>query len=193
METAIDILNRGAFPETVIAFGGPMHSGKSLASKHLITEHGFVNHPIAIGVKDMIRVLGPTNEHLYGSLKEQPTDFLCGKTPRYAMQTLASEWGRSLISPTIWVEYWARTVPDVDAVVIDDLRTVEGSKWMQARGAVLVGIERPGIEDGSEARQHETETQFSQIKYDHRIVNDGSIEDFKAKLDALVMELRQGS
>ena len=189
-DTAIDLLDAAAFPKTVIAFGGPMRSGKSLASSHLISKHGFVNHPIAIGVKDMLRTLGCTNEHLYGTLKEQPTDFLCGKTPRFALQTLATEWGRNLISKTLWVEYWARTVPDVDVIVIDDLRTIEGAKWMRARGAILIEIRRSGLDTSGEASQHETETQFSQIVYDEVIENDGTIEEFTAKLDDLVGRFR---
>lgn len=194
MDNPIALLDAGSFPKTVIAFGGPMRSGKTTASKYLIEAHGFINHPIAIGVKDMCRVLGLTNEHLYGNLKEQPTDLLCGKSPRHAMQTLASEWGRTHISPTIWVEYWARTVPpNVDTIVIDDLRTVEGSKWMQSRGAVLVDIQRPGLDLSGDEHQHETETQFRQISYDHAIVNDSSIDEFKAKLDALVNRLRSGT
>lgn len=188
----MDVPGSAFFPKTVIAFGGPMRSGKTTASKHLIEAHGFINHPIAIGVKDMCRVLGLTNEHLYGNLKEQPTDLLCGKSPRHALQTLGSEWGRTHISPTVWVEYWARTVPpNIDTIVIDDLRTVEGAKWMQARGVTLVNISRPGLDTSGSEHQHETEKQFDRIPYDQTVVNDGSLDDLKQKLDDLVKTLQQ--
>lgn len=189
-KTALELLTAGAFPKTVIAFGGPLRSGKSLASKYLIERHGFVNHPIAIGVKDMCRVLGLTNEHLYGSLKEAPTALICDNTPRHALQTLA-QWGRENISPTIWVEYWARTIPPgLNRVVIDDLRTVEGSIWMHSQGAKLVKVVRPGIENElAEARKHVTETQFDSIKFDYTVRNDGTIEEFKRKLDELLKTL----
>ena len=42
----------------------------------------------------MLYQLGLGEAHIEGALKEVPCELLGGKTPRYAMQTLGTEWGR---------------------------------------------------------------------------------------------------
>jgi hypothetical protein len=38
-----------------------------------------------------------------GDLKSQPMEALAGRTPRYTMQTLGTEWGRGAMASDIWV------------------------------------------------------------------------------------------
>jgi putative protein kinase ArgK-like GTPase of G3E family len=82
----------------IIGLTGLMGSGKSLAAQEL-ERIGFTRTRFAGSLKDMMRVLGLTEEEIEGNLKETACALLGGKTPRYAMQTIGTEWGRS--TPTI--------------------------------------------------------------------------------------------
>jgi len=110
----------------IVALTGPAGAGKSTAARYLIERHGYVLVKFAGPLKAMLRALGLTDEHIEGSLKEAPCPLLGGKTPRYAMQTLGTEWGRDLISSDLWVNAWrdfATSVLDQGGrVVVDDCR-----------------------------------------------------------------------
>ena len=47
-----------------------------------------------------------SEEEIDGRWKEHPCSLLLNKTPRYAMQTLGTEWGRELIGENIWTHIW---------------------------------------------------------------------------------------
>lgn len=72
---------------------------------------GYQNVKFAGALKDMIRCVlayqgvdAATIERMIeGDLKEVETEYLAGRTPRYAMQTLGTEWGRDLIGADFWV------------------------------------------------------------------------------------------
>ena len=59
----------------IIAFTGPKGCGKSTAAKHLV-DKGFVRHYFAKPLKEMMKCLGLTEEHVNGSIamKEAPCD-----------------------------------------------------------------------------------------------------------------------
>ena len=76
-------------------------------------------------IKRMLACIGLSHEDLHGDRKEEPNDMLEGKTPRYAMQTLGTEWGRDFISPNIWVNVVKHDILKYeikDDIVIDDCR-----------------------------------------------------------------------
>jgi hypothetical protein len=110
-------------------------SGKSTVANGLL-EHGFVRLKFASALKNMLAAhlayCGATREEVHrmleGDLKEQPCDYLCGRTPRHAMQTLGTEWGRDLIGDKIWLDAIGRKIDMYSGaeaqtpIVIDDLR-----------------------------------------------------------------------
>lgn len=172
---------------TVVAFFGPLHCGKSSAASLLIEKYGFLRHGVGDGPKEMLRPLGLTDRHLYGDLKEVPCEELNGKTPRYALQSLASQWGRDLIDRALWVKRWYRFLPPgATHLVVDDVRTHEGADYFVSQGAMVVKIERPGLNMDDEQRNHDTEKHFGTMAHTHVLVNDGTLDEFIAKVDALV-------
>lgn len=115
----------------VIAMGGRAQSGKTRLSlslyDHLVARGYTVKIiPFALPVKKMLSTLGLTTAHLFGDQKETPSEILGGATPRFAMQSLATGWGREMLYDDIWVDAWKRAVADCDAeiVIADDLRHV---------------------------------------------------------------------
>lgn len=94
----------------LVVLTGRARSGKTTVSNYLRNEHDFRVIKFAGILKEMLYQFGLGDEHVEGELKEVPCDLLCGKTPRYAMQTLGTEWGRGMIGEDVWVNAWKNQV-----------------------------------------------------------------------------------
>ena len=162
----------------IIAFTGPMSCGKSTAAKYLTTNYNFIRHYFAKPLKDMLKVLGLTDEHVNGSLKEKDCWMIGGKTPRYAMQTLGTEWGRDMIHKDLWAMAWKNTRPGNRDIVVDDLRFPNEIEVLRSLNGLVIKVERPGQEH---TQAHESEAH--ELPYDFILENDGTIEDLYRKIE----------
>lgn len=163
---------------TLIAFTGLAGSGKSTAAMHLVERHGFARIRFAGPLKDMMRALGLNEREIEGDLKEKPCELLGGKTPRYAMQTIGTEWGRDLIASDLWIRAFNAALAKVPAgtnVVVDDCRFPNEADAITAAGGVLVRIERPGA--GAGAAGHSSEA--------HQLPAIASIQNATTQTDLL--------
>ncbi|WP_193395251.1 hypothetical protein [Bradyrhizobium pachyrhizi] len=86
-------------------------SGKTIVARHLIERHGFVRGRFAGALQDMLRAClryrlcdEATMEHMIeGDLKEKPTPWLGGRTPRHAMEGVGGIWGRDQMGSNFWI------------------------------------------------------------------------------------------
>jgi len=121
---AVEPLRKGK----LIGFAGKQGAGKTTASRMVQARLGGHVVPFAAPIKDMLASVGVEHRHLYGTQAEklEPVDLLCGKSARYALQTLGTEWGRETMGQTIWTGIWAKRVRDLlDSgcnVYCDDVR-----------------------------------------------------------------------
>jgi hypothetical protein len=188
----------------VIGFAGPAGAGKTTAARVMTDLHGAVRLPFAAPMKRMLRVFledqGVDPETALrmtdGDLKEVPTPYLGGATPRRAMQTLGTEWGRGL-SPTLWVDAWRRSIDRCLAVadglesvpvVADDLRFPEEAAAIRDLGGVVVRTERPGSGLAGSAGGHASETTDIGPP-DAVILNDGALDWLEVQIDELMGRL----
>jgi hypothetical protein len=161
----------------VVAFIGPAGCGKSTAAHFLRDEYGYSQIKFAHPIKEMLRVLGLEDRHLEGDEKETPCELLGGVSPRRAMQTLGTEWGRRLIHPDLWVRAWMREavwrLQNGQRLVIDDLRYPNELDAVLRLGGSTLRIVR---KDLHQCEAHDSETQF--ILSQRVIVNDLTREEF---------------
>jgi hypothetical protein len=129
--------------KVIIGLCGKIASGKSTAASYLETRYGFKRVRFAGPLKAMMAALGLSHAEIEGHLKERPCDLLGGKTPRFAMQTLGTEWGRNLIDSELWVRAWLRATEGWPLVVADDVRFPNEAKAVRDAGGLLIRIERP--------------------------------------------------
>lgn len=170
----------------LIAFTGPAGSGKSTAADALV-EVGWTRVKFADPLKDMVRAFyracgidhPPYIEaRIEGDLKEEPDPFLRGQTPRWAMQTLGTEWGRNLIAEDIWTEAFIQRAGslmsrDVD-VVVDDCRFENEAEAIARLGGRVVRILG---RDGGLGMSHASER--DQVACDMKIANTQSLAGFQ--------------
>lgn len=168
----------------VIALTGLAGSGKSTASKYLVEKHRYQLVKFAGPLKDMLRAIGLGEGHIEGAHKETDLAMLSGHTPRYAMQTLGTEWGRKCMGEDFWTNLWRSRVDGVLAfdgrVVVDDCRFANEAREVRKLGGVvwqLVG--RGGI-----AGAHESEAGCGAA--DVEIHNIGDIADLHYQLDSFL-------
>ena len=165
----------------VIALTGLAGSGKSTASKYLVEKHGYQLVKFAEPLKDMLRAIGLSEAQIEGGLKEEPCEWLQGATPRHAMQTLGTQWGRACIGPSFWIELWVRRVNQIIAeggrVIVDDCRFPNEADEVRKLGGVVWQLVGRGGIGGS----HESEAGCGRA--DVQIQNTQGIDILKQLLD----------
>jgi len=177
-------------PRAIIGFTGLAGSGKSTAAKHLIQMHGFARGKFAGALKDMFRALllyrrvDPTliERMIDGDLKETASPALNGRTPRHAMQTLGTEWGRNCMDANLWVDTEIDATANQSRLVFDDVRFPNEAEAVLAAGGVIVHIERPG--SGRIAAGHASEGQ--PLPYTLSIMNGGPLANLLGQVNDLL-------
>lgn len=172
---------------TIIAFTGLAGAGKSTAAMHLVKHRGFERVRFAGPLKAMMAALGLTHEQIEGSEKETPCALLDGKTPRWAMQTLGTEWGRNLIAQDLWINAWKAAVarmPSNTSIVVDDCRFPNEAEAVCSAGGICVRIERPGA---GTASVHASETH--QLPVAKTLYNTRDERSLRERVDVLIRDL----
>ena len=167
----------------VIALAGPAGAGKSTAAAYLARQHGYTPLKFAAGLKAMMRVIGLTEAQIEGPLKEVPSKLLCGQTPRHAMQTLGTEWGRNLIGTDFWANVWFDAAADVldqgGRVVVDDCRFENEAAKVRQLGGIVVRLDGRGAGIGGD---HPSEAGLQAA--DFVLDNSGSVAWLEHQLEA---------
>jgi hypothetical protein len=178
----------------LIGLIGCAGAGKSTVANIMETNYKFSKIRFANAIKSMLRALlfeagidhGRIHEMLDGSLKESGCDELSGKSPRYCMQTLGTEWGREFISQNFWVDLTMHSVDGLlavsESVVIDDVRFPNEVKAVKDSGGKIFRVMRD--QDAIPEAGHKSEGQI--LEFDACIHNTGSIADLENQIAKLL-------
>ena len=117
---------------------------------------------------------------------------LTAVTVRRILQWWGTEYRRAQ-DPDYWTKAWGHKVARLDLhktlVLVDDVRFMNELNVIREFGGLIVKIERPGF-DG--ANNHSSETSLDEYRqWDGIIVNDGTLEQFGRKVEALAGEILQ--
>ena len=78
-------------------------------------------------------------------LKERPTSYVFGGlTPRRLMQLLGTEFGRNLVSNSIWIDHLIERMRNMnsDKFIIDDVRFDNEAEAIKLEGGVIIEVVR---------------------------------------------------
>lgn len=169
----------------IIGLCGLAGSGKSTVARTLTGSFDFNRLAFADPLKGMLASVGFTPEQLYGSEKEAVIADL-GVTPRAAMQSLGTDWGRDMVHPDIWVNLWTRKARALLAagahVVADDVRFPNEVAAIRALGGEVWRVDRPGTVQMA----HASETH--DLEADATILNDKTEADLSWVVAGLVRQ-----
>ena len=182
----------------VIGLSGFAGSGKSTVASILEEKHGFVRIRFAGPLKDMLRQIGLTDYELEGDGKEVPNAILQGKTPRYAMQTLGTEWGRDLVGPLFWSKVWEQSViaslrEGARGIVVDDLRFPNELETLKDLGGWHVRLIRSRGTDAMTlaAHAHPSERALANAHPDSWLQNTGTVADLEERVGLTLLQVAQ--
>ena len=167
-------------PIDLLAFTGRQQAGKTTAAKHIAATLGFTRLSFADPIRRMLLAIGLTSEDM-NDRKEIPHPLLCGQTPRWAMQSVGTEWGRRLIGEDIWLNIarhdinQARKFPDFRGIVIDDCRFDNEAALVRSLGGVVIHVTR--LDMPTVASTHASEKGVSMMLIDGTIAAHGGDEN----------------
>jgi hypothetical protein len=171
----------------ILGLCGVAGAGKSSAASYLSEHHGFARTRFAEPLKAMMRAIGLSEAQVDGDLKGEPAALLCGRTPRHAMQTIGTEWGRDLIHPDLWITLWTRTALEIleqgGRVVVDDVRFPNEVEAIQTLGGRVVCIKGRGGIPGDHVSEQPPPHEIT-------LWNDGPLDILGYRLDGLLERLR---
>jgi hypothetical protein len=111
-------------------------------------------------------------------------------TVRRILQWWGTEYRRAQ-DPDYWTKAWGNRVEQYDLarthILVDDVRFMNELNAIRAHNGLIVKIERPGF---TGANNHSSETSLDDYsEWDDVLVNDGTLEQFKEKVEELAGEM----
>lgn len=170
----------------LIGLTAQARSGKDSAADILAARQGLTRlsfaHPIRAFVASLI---GLSVEEME-AVKEVPHPALGGKTPRQVMQSLGTDWGRDMVSRSLWIDACMvkvyRALSDNHSVVITDVRFDDEAQAIKAAGGVIYAVHRPGNKGTTSGKGHVSEDGISDDLIDLTIRNSGSLGDLETQV-----------
>lgn len=145
----------------------------------LAAELGLPIRSFAGPLKAMLLAAGIPEANINGADKEAPLEVLGGRSARYAMQTLGTEWGRRTICDDLWVRLWLANMPE-RGCICDDVRFINEARALKNSGGKLICIVR-STKDFAKSPTHPSEN-FSILPFHCVIENSDSKETLKRNL-----------
>jgi hypothetical protein len=166
-----------------IGIAGKAQSGKTTAAEIAAAMTGGVVKSLAQPLYDMLEVLRTGD---WPADREQPIPGL-GRSRRQLLQTLGTEWGRDLISPTLWVDHLThrcRWLSAKQVVFVPDVRfDNEAAAIIEAGGKVWGITGRGGI-----AGSHSSEDGIRWAYVSRWLDNQSTLDDLRSQITTAVQE-----
>ena len=150
----------------IIGLTGFKGCGKSTVAEIMRENYGYTRHSFAEPIKDMLEAMGLTKEELYDPKLKEVVIPEFGKSPRQLCQLLGTEFGRSMIKSTIWVDALMRKINPEQKIVIDDVRFPNEAAAIHARGGKIVRVVRDNPEQPVDNHISEQGLDSEQIDYE---------------------------
>lgn len=184
----------------LIGITGCKGHGKDTVAKMLVAR-GFTLLRFADPLKNMLRTfyrdLGvPALEieaRIEGVLKQTPDLLLNWRTPRHAMQTLGTEWGRNCIGRDLWVDTLLRRAKRANPAVVPDVRYENECHAIREAGGVVWRVDAGARVAADEFSTHSSELEIQHLPVDVEIDNSGSAEQLERAVNGVLRaKLDQG-
>jgi dephospho-CoA kinase len=169
----------------IIGLTGKARSGKDTVAAHLQEAYKFHHYWFSKPMKDACRsMFGWGDEHLYGELKEE-VDQRYGISPRVALQTLGTEWGRNTINSDLWILRAQKEIEQHENIVISDCRFDNEAAAVISSGGIVIEIVRQDI---NQVAAHSSESGISSSLINYQIENNGTLQELYRSVDKFLID-----
>lgn len=176
----------------VVGLVGHAGSGKTSIARYLVSCLGFIRLSFADPIKRMLSVLVDDCDDRV--MREFPNDKLCGKSIRYGLQTLGTEWGRNLIGDDIWVAYMNRCITGYIKMgcmkfVIDDVRFLNEASLVESFNDDGYGIVIRIVRDHTDCKEmdHQSESELNKINAKWVVYNNSALESACLSVKSIIL------
>ena len=124
-----------------------------------------------------------------GDMKETPLAIWGGKTTRYVMQTLGTEWGRFIIWDELWINAWRMRTAMFKKIVTPDMRFYNEGNVVEKKGGMTLRVvdpRKPFVRG-----EHPSEDLVDDLPVQYSVSNDGTIADLHREVRLLAQEYRR--
>ena len=170
----------------LIGLAGKKQVGKTTAQIYLMKSHGFLPMNFANPLKKGLAAMtGLSEDYFFNQdLKEKPIDFLDGITPRKLMQIVGTDCFRKMVGSDFWTRIMEHNIRNCSSgsICVGDIRFQEEADLIRSLGGTVVLINR----DVPDQNDDEHESESLNVTVDHIIFNNGTLNDFKEKLEYIV-------
>lgn len=170
----------------LVGVAGPARAGKGEAANALVySNYGFLEYSFAAPMRQfIINLLGLKSLAELDQIKDKPHPLLKGKTPRYALQTLGTEWGRNMVSDSLWVDVCLDRAMKTQNAIISDVRFDNEAKAIVDNGGFIIHVTRPGTQISESS--HASEAGIDKKYVSYHVVNDGTVSEYHRKILLIV-------
>jgi hypothetical protein len=171
----------------VIGLSGPARSGKDTAAGMLLSLlPDAVQDSFAAPIRETAcRIFGMTLAELE-QRKEEPVGWL-GVSPRQFMQKMGTEFGREMISDSLWVQSLLERNRNAPVLIVSDVRFENEASAIRARGGVIIHLRRP---QAAAVAAHVSERGIATERGDFIVHNSLSLDFLRSELQWIVDQLR---
>jgi hypothetical protein len=178
----------------LIGLTGRARVGKDTAASFLANDYLLKRYAFAQPIKDAAEAMGfARSVYDNDDMKERVIQGL-GVSYRRILQTLGTEWGRSL-NPDFWLLLaklqWEQVKRQGVGMVISDVRFANEANWIRSEGGLLIHIDGPVRADVSEATmRHASENGVERDLGDVVVSNIASLDFLQLQLRSAVERFR---
>jgi len=168
----------------IIGLSGYAGSGKDTAGEILVKHHGFTRVAFADRLKELALRINPDVAQAVAA-----SGWETAKREEYVrrfLQDLGTQ-ARQVLFADVWIRALFENLEPNKHYVITDVRFTNEADTVRKSGGLVVRISRPNV---GPVNEHISETHMDDYDFDAHLMNDGSIDDFAARVASLMFTLR---
>lgn len=158
-----------------IGVTGYARHGKDTIADYLVLNYKFQKIALADVMKEVISIIFGWSREYIEQHKDEIDNFW-GVTPRYALQTLGTEWGQHILGEfnlfeqrtgrLLWTKqtynYIQKFFNNNENVVISDIRFLHEAKYLKDKGFIIWRVNRPNCP--FKTNSHASESEINKIE-----------------------------
>jgi hypothetical protein len=173
-------------PTRLIGLYSPSPGCGKTTAAGVLQDQGFQPISFAAPLRSMVFSLlldlGYNSGEAFALLHTRKEELLpqLGVSTRHLLRTLGTEWGRSCVHPSLWLQSFQCRLAGLDLVVVDDVRFANEAQLILQLGGEIWQLRRPGHERPAE---HASDGDLNGWDgFACTVTNDGSLEVLRTQV-----------